>query len=151
MRVISENTLDLFRTDGRCEFCGIYQRVREPHHLWARGMDGGRRLDVPINLIALGSSQLMRCSCHTRIQNGQIPAAMVLDIVAKRESMTVEEITAKIWAFQRAPRDNSLCPRCEGKGTYQGTPTSTVMACSLCMGSGMLDHFGDPYIEEDSQ
>jgi hypothetical protein len=38
--------------------------MREPHHVFAKGMGGGGRLDIRWNLVALGSSVLLDCRCH---------------------------------------------------------------------------------------
>ncbi len=97
MRVVDENLLAQFRAKGRCEWCKRASVVN-PHHIWARGMGGGGRLDVPANLIAL-------ClSCHEYVHAGMILRCDLLAIVARRENTTQDAITGEIYALRRAPK-----------------------------------------------
>ncbi len=91
-----EPLLDCFRSPGYCELCHKPCRIREPHHLRAKGANSWARLDIRINLMALGSSQAFQCDCHTRIHNGKVSKAKLLEIVAKREGTTPEAIKAEI-------------------------------------------------------
>lgn len=63
MKWIDEDLLNFFRMGGDCELCLRRCSVREPHHIIAKGMGGARRLDVRINLIAVGAG--LSCACHT--------------------------------------------------------------------------------------
>lgn len=104
MKIISEKTLDLYRGPGRCQFCGNSCSKREPHHLRAKGLGSGKRIDIPINLIALGSTPLFQCSCHTKIGDGNIKAANVLAIVAQRECTLSNTITEVMDFIIRLPK-----------------------------------------------
>lgn len=96
MIIKDEPLLDEFRAK-RCEYCGYHAAC--PHHLWARGIGGGGRLDIRVNLVAL-------CTvCHTQHHAGNPPyKAVLLNIVAAREGVTVDEIHETVWALRRAPK-----------------------------------------------
>jgi len=102
MIVIDEPMLDLFRGPGRCEGCGKPCRRREPHHIKKRGLGGGSRLDIPINLIALGSA--FDCACHIKAEAGTLPKAKLLEIVAGREGRTPEQVELEIYRLLRTRR-----------------------------------------------
>lgn len=107
MKIISETTLDLYRGPGRCEWCKKPCSKREPHHLRCRGQGSSKRIDIPINLIALGSTLLFQCSCHTKIGAANIKAFEVLAVVAAREDTTPEAITEVMDLIIRLPKDAS--------------------------------------------
>jgi hypothetical protein len=99
MYIKNNATLARFRTKGRCECCGAYCRRREPHHLFTRGAG---QLDIPINLVALGSSRLHLCECHARAQ--EIGRDAFLEIVAKREKVSAAWIVEEIYRLRRLPQ-----------------------------------------------
>lgn len=101
MRVADRDLLREFREPGRCELCLKWCKKREPHHLWAKGMGGGGRLDVRINLIALGSTLEWQCECHTRIHNGLVPKIVLMVIVATREAILVDDLEAEMYRLRR--------------------------------------------------
>lgn len=85
--------LKLFRQPGPCELCHRMCGRREPHHVRARGMAAGRRLDIRINLVALGPA--FRCPCHTRYHTtGELQPEDFLTVIAARERQTVANIQA---------------------------------------------------------
>lgn len=72
-----------------CELCGREQATHV-HHIFARGMGGGGRLDVAINLISL-------CwQCHRKVHDGRILRSHILQAVARRHRMGAEEIENRI-------------------------------------------------------
>lgn len=93
MIVKNEKLLKSMRESGLCEWCGVWCERREPHHIHARGMGGGSRLDIPINLVSLGTAG--DCSCHAGAQRGNPPKDILLAIAAERE----------IRALMRAPKE----------------------------------------------
>lgn len=96
MKIIDEALLQEFRDKQRCEWCGRVGIV-QPHHLWARGMGGGGRLDVRINLIALCAN------CHSRHHQGGRPLKCdLLADVAAREGMMQDDIEREIYRLRRA-------------------------------------------------
>jgi hypothetical protein len=99
MIVIDEKLLKQFRTAGRCELCACWCVAREPHHVFARGIGGGTRLDVAINLLALGHK--FGCKCHRLAQAYTIPRHAQLCAVAVREGQSVEAIVAEIYRLRR--------------------------------------------------
>ena len=99
MMIRNKRLLKTFRVAGLCESCQRYCKVREPHHLRAKGMGGNGVLDLRINLISLGGSvllpdgrRLFGCACHHDVHTGKIAAERILRVVALREKVHVEEI-----------------------------------------------------------
>lgn len=79
MTIIDETVLQSFRDARQCEVCDKVGPV-EPHHILAKGMGGGKRLDVPYNLVACCRE------CHTGIHVGNGPPLdYLLATAAKRE------------------------------------------------------------------
>lgn len=104
MTIDDPRLLSEFRTPGKCEWCGKWCRVREPAHLWAKGMGGGARLDIRINLIALGSTLAFECTCHTDHHAGHRPIREdLLAVVANREKTRQDTIEEAIWSLRRLP------------------------------------------------
>jgi hypothetical protein len=71
MKILNAKLLKEFRQPGYCELCHLYVKVREPHHLRAKGMGGNGAIEIRINLIALGGSYKLfdgrrrfSCQCH---------------------------------------------------------------------------------------
>lgn len=80
-----------------CELCGAVEGTAA-HHLWTRGMGGGGRLDVPLNLITL-------CwACHRKHHDGHIRRDLLVKTVAWRESTNPEALEAEIHRLRRLPR-----------------------------------------------
>jgi hypothetical protein len=102
MKIINDALLMQFRGPGACEHCKRWCRMRQPHHLYSRGCGGGQRLDVLINLIALGSA--FDCNCHGRLHDGAIMRCDLLAIVAARENTTQDAIERTIYELRRAPK-----------------------------------------------
>lgn len=94
--IINEYLLDEFRTPGKCEYCGKWCKVREPHHLCSKGSGGWSRFDVRYLLISLGSTPHFECQCHTRAQAFLIPQDHIFTIVANREGVSVDFIKSEI-------------------------------------------------------
>src|SRR5437016_2784175 len=98
MKIIDKPLLALFRRPGRCEWCGKFG-PRDPHHLFARGMGGGGRLDIRINLVSICRD------CHNACHDGQEPGLIdLLAIVAQRENTTQDAIRREIWRLRRADK-----------------------------------------------
>ncbi len=147
MRVVSEETLEWFRKGGPCQWCHRGAPRRHPHHLISRGMGGGTRLDLTINLVAL-------CPvCHGLTHQGQEPCREdLLAVVATRYSLLQPEVLARLYLFVRAPKTCRLCHCCEGVGWVNWSPSRwhlTKTICGVCRGSGILDRRGGPWLEEE--
>src|SRR5581483_761225 len=99
--VIDENLLEEFRGPGPCEWCGRLCRLREPHHIFARGLGGSQRLDVRCNLVALGSSVRGGCRCHRAAHAGAIPRLQLLLVAGHREGLLASDIEAEVWRLRR--------------------------------------------------
>jgi hypothetical protein len=66
---------------------------------------GPRQLDIPINILPVGSSQNMH-PCHRFIEdNGEKTATQALAIVATRERTTPDDIQCVCWALLRIPKE----------------------------------------------
>lgn len=105
MKIINDDLLREFRTPGRCECCNRHCKYREGHHLFARGAGGGSRLDVRINLLALGRTEMFQCFCHSDSHAGLKPTrADMLEVVAERECTTPEDIELVIYLLKRLPK-----------------------------------------------
>lgn len=88
--------LNRFRQGGPCEYCKRMTIRRQPHHIFCRGLNSARRLDVAINLIAL-------ClQCHADFHNGRILRCDLLALVAAREQRLQGDIEAEIYQLRRA-------------------------------------------------
>lgn len=98
MKIVDEKALALFRGPGRCELCGGWASERDAHHFWyKRGLGGGSRLDVVLNLVSLDRL------CHNMAESGPAVQAIkqrLLEIVARREGRSEAEIVAELTALK---------------------------------------------------
>lgn len=105
MIVKNELVLDEFRGVGPCEWCGI-SCLRDACHIYSVGSG---QLDCRWNLVAMGSFRQMACVCHRKHHDGGRPTqADLLGIAAKREGMTVAEITEKRNLLLRTPGPKNI-------------------------------------------
>jgi hypothetical protein len=109
--IADEALLNEFR--GRdCEICPR-RNCSEPHHVFARGLGGGSRVDHRFNLLAC-------CRlCHSAIENGSIRKSAVLAIVATREGITVATLRETVYRLIRSltERDTGKCRPRQVTGT----------------------------------
>ena len=95
----NEDLLAEFRCRGACEMCGRRVYPLQPDHYRCRGMGGGSRLDIRINLAALCPP------CHTEYQEApREKRRRVLEVIAKRERTTPEDIEAVVAVILRTPK-----------------------------------------------
>lgn len=64
---------------GYCELCDRTDLRLEVHHIWAKGMGGGSRMDVGFNLIVLCKP------CHDAAHRGEIEKRVLFGIAGERE------------------------------------------------------------------
>lgn len=95
MKLVDEEALDQFRGPGLCEWCGKKTSNRDPHHIFSKGAG---RVDIKENIIALDRH------CHTMVHSGAITRSQMLEIAAKREGTTPEEITNEVYRIRRSVR-----------------------------------------------
>ncbi len=96
---INNALLREFRAGNRCEWCGRTVAELDPHHYWQkRGVGGGSRLDIRINLIGLCRGFVCGrfVSCHDDAEAGIISREDLLDKVAAREGTTPAAIRDEI-------------------------------------------------------
>lgn len=106
MRIVDPKTLALFRGRGLCGYCGRFNCVREAAHVSARGMGSGKRVDLAINLIALGG--VWGCACHDKSHNGKEPTQeQLLAKVAAREGVSVDQIKECLKNIRNLPKGSS--------------------------------------------
>ena len=104
VRVVDDALLQWFRDAWRCEFCGHATKApTHPHHIYSRGAG---RLDIRINLIALGGA--FCCNCHGLVHAGRIKREQLLKVVALRERTTPEVIEAEVFRIRRLPKGSTL-------------------------------------------
>lgn len=110
MRIVDESVLAAFRSALRCGYCGLWLRHRaHPHHLRAKGLGGGSRIDHPWNLIALGGE--WDCGCHLQHHAGHEPLyCHLLAKVAAREGVLQHQIEDWISLVLRLPKGSALPP-----------------------------------------
>ena len=108
MKILNQRTLDEFRTRGPCSWCARVCRVREPHHWYPKGMGNSSQLDVQFNLIAVGSSQLFQCDCHTRMESGEIYRGDVLAKIAALNGLLQDPLERAIYLLVRLDKSTPL-------------------------------------------
>lgn len=97
MRIVDEQLLEEFR-HGPCCWCGK-RGPTDAAHVFARGMGGGSRLDVRINLCSLCRA------CHWFSHSGHRPLRCdLLALVAAREGLQQAEIEREIFRLLREPK-----------------------------------------------
>lgn len=99
MKLENERLLDEYRALSFCECCFLPTFGKtDPHHVECRGMGGGSRLDIRINVLGL------RRACHDEAPKKK---ALMLKLIAQREGTTVEDIRAVVALLRRLPTDAS--------------------------------------------
>lgn len=101
MRIVMETTLDLFRGRGPCEMCRARCEARDPHHVFAKGMGGGNRLDITCNLIGCCRT------CHSTKADTAEDKQRCLEIIAARERVSVDVIKRVLFFILQLDKDVS--------------------------------------------
>ena len=119
MKISNPSLLAEYRTPGNCEICGRACQVREPAHRIAVAQG---RLDVAINLLALGSTRRFLCGCHSAVHSGDVKYfrrigkvchdvadidRLMLLTIAVREVKVADDIRDAIYLLRRLPKDPS--------------------------------------------
>jgi hypothetical protein len=89
-----------------CEICGGFSFgafTLEMCHVIAKGMGGGRRLDIRENLFKACGPAALWLGCHGQPHKGKISKEKIWVAIAKRENITVEECKARVQAKRKAP------------------------------------------------
>jgi hypothetical protein len=101
MKIINEELLAFLRRPGSCDWCERAASVRQPHHLRCRGMGGGGRLDILINLAALHPL------CHQKVQGVRGYEIRLLEKVAYREGTIPQEVVQVRNHLRRLPKETT--------------------------------------------
>ena len=132
MKIINETLLKIFRSPMAltCDWCGRVGPV-EACHRQARGIGGGSRLDIRINILSMGTA--FGCSCHRKQHDGTLTVILgviltaeevsdrMLAIIARREHLSEVQVREEINRINRLDKDATRCPN-HGKGKYAGYP-----------------------------
>lgn len=94
-RIKSTPAIDSCRKE-RCEICGGLTYGAMPHHVYSRGAGGP---DHCLNLIQLDGQ------CHVKAHSGKISRGQQLEIIARREGMTVVEVEVELYRMRRGDYD----------------------------------------------
>ncbi len=96
MIIIDKKLLKQFSAPGRCENCGrACPDGCDPHHIFSKGAG---RVDRRINLVSLCRE------CHNGFHaSGKPSRDELLEIVARREGATPDEITGLVMKIRRTP------------------------------------------------
>lgn len=97
MKLTNESMLADLRKPGLCQWCGKpCPDGRDPAHILSRGAG---RVDIETNLAALCRA------CHQSSHAGQSPTPdELVDIKAKMNGLTAEEIRKLVWKIRADPR-----------------------------------------------
>lgn len=95
MKVINQELLRQFARAGRCELCGSSCKHCHAHHLLARGMGGGGRVDIPENLLALCPP------CHRKTHDGHVKLEVLVKLVGERMGLAPDVVLERIWEIRR--------------------------------------------------
>jgi hypothetical protein len=93
----NEKLLDRFRGWRRDEVTGKMGWCI-PHHIISKGMGGGTRLDVAINLVAVTDQT------HARIHAGFVKRKALLAIIGRRHGMTAANVLDRLHALVARPK-----------------------------------------------
>lgn len=129
---INDDLLAAFARQNKCEHCNCQGPV-EGHHIFSRGLGGGTRLDIPINLIAICRR------CHDGYHNRRDPTqAALLRIAARREGVTYNVAVDLMF---RLRRDNGgdyrttayeVCPTLLAPGNRRSDDSLPSLADYIC-------------------
>lgn len=107
MIVIDQKLLDAMKAAERCDYCGAKIPFADPHHVDARAMGGGRRLDLRQNIARLCPT-FYGNNCHHKVTIGRISKDDMLACVAKREKTTAGRLRRYLDACHNAPKEGPL-------------------------------------------
>lgn len=108
MRIINDKLIASYRKPGKCSWCGNRVRMLCGAHIFAKGHGGGRQIDAPFNLVALGMDAIFDCSCHVRHHAGGVPTTTdLLAIAATQNKCSPEDIKQLIYLIRRLDRDTT--------------------------------------------
>ena len=91
--------LSVFRSPGRCEWCGRWFPKTDAAHCFSVGAG---RLDVYENLVSLCRE------CHSRNHSGEISRLQLLIVVGQRECLLVDDIEELVYRLRRMPKGSEL-------------------------------------------
>lgn len=91
---------------GPCRWCRKNVELCA-HHLFATGHNGGRRIDLPCNMISIGME--FQCPCHRSHHDGNEPTfEQLLAISAADHDCLQGDLEALIRLVHRMPKINEM-------------------------------------------
>ena len=129
-----DKMLSLFRLAFSCSYCRQpTPGGTDPCHVITRGVGGGTRLDVPLNLVSLCRT------CHNENHAGRSPTREELcELVGERYGYKSHEVLARLHRMIRAPKEARPCRDCEGAGRLMDQKLCHSYQCPTCRGVGIL-------------
>ena len=93
MKVVDELYLEYVRQQP-CSLCAA-PPPSQPHHLQARGMGGGSRLDVALGVLPL-------CVfCHQKVHNGNIHRRTLWELIDHKHGLEPGTAQVAVWKLLR--------------------------------------------------
>lgn len=108
MKIVNDALTASYRHPGKCSWCGERVRMLCGAHIFAKGHGGGRQIDAPFNLVALGADAVFDCSCHVRHHAGQRPKHCdLLAVAAAQNKCHQRDIEQLVYLIRRLDRDTT--------------------------------------------
>ena len=89
--------LNYYRNQERCSRCLQPCWPCEPHHCYRKGMGGGSRMDVCLNILAVCRA------CHQHLQEAPGGREEGWRLIEKREGLEEGQAEAAVWVLLRRP------------------------------------------------
>ncbi len=108
MKIVNDALTASMVKPGKCRWCGKHCVRLCGHHLFAKGHNGGRQIDIPCNLISLGFTAF-ECRCHDQHHDGNEPTfEQLLAISAADYDCLQSDIEDLVRLIQRMPRFSEM-------------------------------------------
>ena len=105
MKIVNDALTRSFLRHGNCRYCGKGPIQLCAAHIFAKGHGGGRQVDIPCNLIALGMNPIFDCQCHHNShQCGDPSQAELLMVSAADHKCEPRDIEDLVRLIQRMPK-----------------------------------------------
>lgn len=107
MKIENPDLIASYRKRGPCSYCGKNVNLCAAH-IFAKGHGGGRQIDAPFNLVAMGQDARWDCDCHQRHHLGWEPLHCdLLAIAAAQNNCHQRDIEQLVYLIRRLDRDTT--------------------------------------------